>query len=325
MSFPTTRFRRLRRTEAIRRLVRETRLAPEDLIQPLFVVFGDDVREPIAGFDGVYHLSIDNAVEASRAAAEQGVGGVLLFGLPSHKDAAGTGAYDDDGIVQLATRAIKAALPDLPVITDVCLCQYTDHGACGVLDAAGDVDNDVTLELLARTAVSHAEAGADVVAPSDMMDGRVGAIRGALDAEGLSRTAILSYSSKFASAFYGPFREAAQSAPASGDRRGYQLDPANGREALRESLADIDEGADMLMVKPAGPYLDVLARLRDATSMPIAAYQVSGEHAMLRAAARAGSLDERSAVLESLVGIRRAGADLVITYFATDAAAWLNG
>jgi porphobilinogen synthase len=323
MSFPTTRLRRLRRTEAIRRLVRETRLAPEDLVQPLFVVPGEDVRAPIPSLDGVFHLSIDNAVAAAEEAAARGVGALLLFGLPADKDDLGSGAYDDEGIVQLALRAIKARVPGLPLVTDVCLCQYTDHGACGVL-RDGDVDNDATLELLARTAVSHAQAGADIVAPSDMMDGRVGAIRSALDAEGLTQTAIISYSSKFASTFYGPFREAARSAPKTGDRRGYQLDPANGAEALRESLTDLDEGADMLMIKPAGPYLDVLARLRDRTLAPIAAYQVSGEYAMLRSAARAGAFDERAAVLESLIGIRRAGADLVITYYATDAAGWLT-
>jgi porphobilinogen synthase len=323
VAFPVTRFRRLRRSEPLRRLVRETRVAPEDLVQPLFVVPGRDVDEPIAALPGVSHLSIDRAVDAARAAAEAGVGGVLLFGLPGHKDEAGSGAYDDEGVVQLATRALKRALPDLPVITDVCLCQYTSHGACGVVRDGGEVDNDLTLELLAKTAVSHAEAGADVVAPSDMMDGRVGALRAALDAEGLSATPILSYSSKFASVFYGPFRDAAQSAPASGDRRGYQLDPANGDEALRESLADLDEGADMLMVKPAMPYLDVIARLKERTLAPVAAYQVSGEYAMLRAAAAAGAFDERAAVLESLVAIRRAGADLVITYHATQAAGWL--
>jgi porphobilinogen synthase len=323
MAFPATRFRRLRRTEAIRRLVRETRVAPEDLVQPLFVVHGTDQRQPIGPMPGVERLSIDHAVEAAVEAHEAGLAGVILFGLPSHKDEAGSEAYDDEGIVQLATRAIKAACPELPVITDVCLCQYTSHGACGVL-VDGGVDNDVTIELLARTAASHAAAGADIVAPSDMMDGRVGAIRAGLDAEGHSGTAILSYSSKFASAFYGPFREAAGSSPKSGDRKGYQLDPANGDEALRESLADVEEGADMLMVKPAGPYLDVLARLADRTLLPIAAYQVGGEYAMLRLAGEAGALDERAAVLESLVGIRRAGADIVITYYATRAARWLG-
>src|SRR4051794_1042712 len=323
MAFPATRFRRLRRTEAIRRLVRETQLAPEHLIQPLFVVPGTDVDHPISGMPGVSHLSIDHAVEAARRAEAAGVGALLLFGVPDDKDELGTSAYDDEGVVQLAIRAIKAALPELPIVTDVCLCQYTSHGACGVL-VDGEVANDATLELLVRTAASHAAAGADVVAPSDMMDGRVGAIRAGLDAEGFDHTAILSYSSKFASAFYGPFREAARSAPQHGDRRGHQLDPANGDEALRESLADVDEGADMLMVKPAGPYLDVIARLADRTLAPIAAYQVSGEYAMLHHAIAAGALEERAAVLESLVAIRRAGADLVITYHATRAATeWL--
>jgi porphobilinogen synthase len=322
MAFPATRFRRLRRTEAIRRLVRETRVAPADLVQPLFVVPGEDQRQPIELLPGVERLSIDHAVEAAREAEAAGLAGVLLFGIPSFKDEAGSEAYDDEGIVQLATRAIKLACPELPVLTDVCLCQYTSHGACGVL-RGGEVDNDLTLELLARTASSHAAAGADIVAPSDMMDGRVGAIRAALDAEGHEHVAILSYSSKFASAFYGPFREAAGSAPKSGDRKGYQLDPANGDEALRESLVDVDEGADMLMVKPAGPYLDVIARLADRTLAPIAAYQVGGEYAMLRHAADAGAFAERDAVLESLVGIRRAGADVVITYYATRAAGWL--
>jgi porphobilinogen synthase len=303
--------------------VRETRLEPADLVQPLFVVPGRDVDRPIASLPGQSHLSIDRAADAAAEAHARGVGGVLLFGLPEHKDELGSEAYDDEGVVQLAIRAIKARTPELPVITDVCLCEYTSHGACGVLHD-GEVANDATLELLARTAISHAAAGADIVAPSDMMDGRVGSIREALDAEGHQATVILSYSSKFASAFYGPFREAAQSAPASGDRRGYQLDPANGDEALRESLADVEEGADLLMVKPAGPYLDVLARLADRTLLPIAAYQVSGEYAMLKAAAAAGAFDEREAALESLIGIRRAGADLVITYFATDAAAWLT-
>jgi porphobilinogen synthase len=322
MAFPTTRLRRLRRTEPIRRLVRETRLDPSDLVQPLFVVPGEGVERPIPSLDGISHLSADRAAAVAREAQARGVGGVLVFGLPESKDEIGSSAWQDDGVVQEAVRAIKARCPELPVITDVCLCQYTDHGGCGVL-RDGEVANDETLELLARVAVSHAEAGADVVAPSDMMDGRVLAIRAALDDADLTGTAILSYSSKFASAFYGPFRDAAGSAPRSGDRRGYQLDPANGSEALRESLVDADEGADMLMVKPALPYLDVLARLAERTLVPIAAYQVGGEYMMLRAAARAGALDERSAVLETLVGIRRAGADLVITYYASEAAAWL--
>jgi porphobilinogen synthase len=305
-------------------MVRETRLDPADLVQPFFVVPGSRVESPIASMPGVSHLSADRVAEEAERAAAAGVAAVLLFGLPPAKDEEGSGAWADEGVVQEAIRAIKAASPTLPVITDVCLCEYTSHGACGVLRADGDVDNDATVALLARTAVSHAAAGADVVAPSDMMDGRVGAIREALDDEGLLDTAILSYSAKFASAFYGPFREAADSTPATGDRRGHQLDPANGNEALRDALADLDEGADVLMVKPAGPYLDVLARLRDRTLAPIAAFQVSGEYAMLRAAGARDALDERAAVLESLVGIRRAGADLVITYYATEAATWLR-
>jgi porphobilinogen synthase len=305
-------------------MVRETRLDPADLVQPFFVVPGSGVESPIASMPGVSHLSADRVAEEAARAEAAGVAAVLLFGLPPAKDEEGSGAWDDEGVVQEAIRAIKAASPTLPVITDVCLCEYTSHGACGVLRADGDVDNDATVTLLVRTAVSHAAAGADVVAPSDMMDGRVGAIREALDDEGLLDTAILSYSAKFASAFYGPFREAADSTPATGDRRGHQLDPANGNEALRDALADLDEGADMLMVKPAGPYLDVVARLRDRTLAPIAAFQVSGEYAMLRAAGARNALDERAAVLESLVGMRRAGADLVITYYATEAATWLR-
>ena len=305
-------------------MVRETRLGPADLVQPFFVVPGSGVESPIASMPGVSHLSADRVAEEAARAEAAGVAAVLLFGLPPAKDEEGSGAWDDEGVVQEAIRAIKSVSPTLPVITDVCLCEYTSHGACGVLRGDGDVDNDATVALLARTAVSQAAAGADVVAPSDMMDGRVGAIREALDDEGLLDTAILSYSAKFASAFYGPFREAADSTPATGDRRGHQLDPANGNEALRDALADLDEGADMLMVKPAGPYLDVLARLRDRTLAPIAAFQVSGEYAMLRAAGARNALDERAAVLESLVGIRRAGADLVITYYATEAATWLR-
>jgi porphobilinogen synthase len=305
-------------------MVRETRLDPADLVQPFFVVPGAGVASPIASMPGVSHLSADRVAEEAARAQAAGVAAVLLFGLPPVKDEEGSGAWDDEGVVQEAIRAIKATSPALPVITDVCLCEYTSHGACGVLRSDGEVDNDATVALLARTAVSHAAAGADVVAPSDMMDGRVGAIREALDDEGLLDTAILSYSAKFASAFYGPFREAADSTPATGDRRGHQLDPANGSEALRDALADLEEGADMLMVKPAGPYLDVLARLRDRTLAPIAAFQVSGEYAMLRAAGARDAIDERAAVLESLLGIRRAGADLVITYYAAEAATWLR-
>ena len=319
MSFPTARLRRLRRTEPLRRLVRETKLDAHDLIQPLFVVPGTGVRRPIASLPGQDHVSPDLAAADALAIAQAGIGGVLLFGLPDVKDAEGSSAWAADGPVQLAVQAIKAQAPELPVITDVCLCQYRDDGACGVL-RDGAVDNDATLPLLARVALSHARAGADVVAPSDMMDGRIGSIRHALDEAGLAETALMAYSSKFASAFYGPFRDAAGSAPKAGDRKGYQLDPANQREAVREALADEAEGADVLMVKPAMPYLDVIARVRDASRLPLCAYQVSGEYAMLHAAASAGSLDLRAAALESLVAIRRAGADMVITYFARDVA-----
>jgi porphobilinogen synthase len=323
MSFPATRLRRLRRTASLRRLVRETPLAPADLVQPLFVRHGTDLAETIPSLAPQRHLSIDRLVEEAAAVHEAGVPAVLLFGIPSRKDEAASEAYDEEGIVQLAVRALKERLPELIVITDVCLCQYMSHGHCGVL-RDGEVANDITLELLAQTAVSHAVAGADVVAPSDMMDGRVGALRAGLDAEGLEGVSIMSYSAKFASAFYGPFRDAADSAPAQGDRRGYQMDPANAREAVREALLDVDEGADIVMVKPALPYLDVLHRLREATLLPLAAYQVSGEYAMLRAAARAGLSDERAAALETLTAIKRAGADIVISYYARDAAQWLS-
>jgi porphobilinogen synthase len=324
MAFPQTRLRRLRRTSAIRGLVRETRLDSGDLVLPMFVAHGIDRREPIEAMPGVDRLSITHAVQEAGEAAELGIPAVLLFGLPASKDEEGSGAWDDEGVVQLATRAIKEAHPDLLVITDLCLCEYTRHGHCGVVRSDGVVDNDATLELLARTAVSQARAGADVVAPSDMMDGRVGTLRSALDDEGLSETPILAYSAKFASAFYGPFREAADSTPAFGDRRGYQMDPANGAEALREARLDVEEGADILMVKPALPYLDLIRTIKDETAMPLAAYNVSGEYAMLKAAAAAGYLDERSAVLEALTGIRRAGADVVITYHAKEAARWLQ-
>ncbi len=323
MSFPVTRLRRLRRTDAMRGMVRETRVAPADLVQPLFVRAGSGPATPIASLEGQFHHSIETLVEEAAAVHAAGVPAVILFGLPDHKDEAASSAYDDEGIVQMALRAVRLAVPDLVLITDVCLCQSTAHGHCGVL-RDGRVDNDVTLELLAQTAVSHAHAGADIVAPSDMMDGRVGAIRAALDGDGLSETAIMAYSAKFASAFYGPFREAAHSTPQEGDRRGYQMDPANANEALREVLLDIEEGADMVMVKPAMPYLDVIRRVREETLAPIAAYQVSGEYAMLTTAARQGLLDERAAALEALTAIRRAGADLIITYHASRAAAWLS-
>src|SRR5437588_8264491 len=323
MAFPQTRLRRLRATHALRGLVRETHLTPGDLVYPMFVAHGIDRREPIAAMPGIDRLSIAHAVAEAGEAAELGIPAVLLFGLPASKDEEGSGAWDDEGVVQLATRAIKDAHPDLLVITDVCLCEYTSHGHCGVVTPDGRVDNDASVELLARTAVSQARAGADVVAPSDMMDGRVGAIRAALDEEGLTETPLLAYSAKFASAFYGPFREAADSAPAFGDRRSYQMDPANGDEALRETLLDVQEGADIVMVKPALPYLDLVRRIKDATTMPLAAYNVSGEYAMLKAAAAAGYLDERTAVLEALTCIRRAGADIIITYHAKEAARWL--
>jgi porphobilinogen synthase len=304
-------------------MLRETHLGPADMIQPLFVRHGGGRSDAIESMPGQHHHGIDGLVEAAAGVQAAGVPAVLLFGLPARKDEAGSEAYDPEGIVQLGVRAIKAQLPDLIVITDVCLCQYTTHGHCGVL-RDGVVDNDVSLELLADTALSHAAAGADMVAPSDMMDGRVAAIRSSLDNEGLTDTAILAYSAKFASAFYGPFRDAAHSTPSEGDRKGYQMDPANGNEAVREALLDIEEGADVIMVKPALPYLDVLRRLRSETLVPLAAYQVSGEYAMLEAAAARGLLDRRAAALEALTAIRRAGADLVITYYAAEAAGWLS-
>jgi len=321
--FPATRLRRLRATPVLRDLVRETRLDAADLVLPLFVQSGCSARTAIASMPGVERLSISTAVEEAGEAAARGLSAILLFGIPEDKDAEGAGAYDDEGIVQLATRAIKEAHPDLLVMTDVCLCEYTDHGHCGLIGADGGVENDASVELIARTAVSHARAGADVVAPSDMMDGRIGAVRQALDDVGFSAMPIVAYSAKFASAFYGPFREAAESTPAFGDRRAYQMDPANGDEALREALLDVQEGADVVMVKPALAYLDVIRRVKDATKLPVAAYNVSGEYAMVKAAAAAGALDERAAVLEILTSIRRAGADIIITYHAKDAAAWL--
>ncbi|HEX2017158.1 MAG TPA: porphobilinogen synthase [Solirubrobacteraceae bacterium] len=324
MSFPQTRLRRLRRTAGLRDLVRETELSARRLVLPLFISSRSGGREPVAAMPGVDRLSIGQAVSEAGEAAALGLPAVLLFGLPDHKDPEGSGAWDEEGVIQLATRAIKEAHPELLVITDVCLCEYTSHGHCGVLRPDGAVDNDASVELLARTAVSQARAGADIVAPSDMMDGRVGAIRAELDAEGLSDVPIIAYSAKFASAFYGPFREAADSTPASGDRRGYQMDPGNGDEALREVLLDVEEGADVVMIKPALPYLDIIARVAATVQVPIAAYQVSGEYAMVKAAAAAGHLDERSAVLETLTALRRAGADIIVTYHAKDAARWLQ-
>jgi porphobilinogen synthase len=324
VAFPSTRLRRLRRTPALRDLVRETHLSPQDLLLPIFVEAGLNGRKPIDAMPGVDRLGVDAAVQEAGELVARGIPGLMLFGIPSHKDEEGSGAWDDEGIVQLAAQAIKQAHPDLIVIGDVCLCEYTSHGHCGLLTADGRVDNDASLELLSRTSVSLARAGCDAVAPSDMMDGRVGHIRHALDDDGLSDVPIISYSAKFASAFYGPFREAAGSTPAFGDRRGYQMDGANGDEAVRESLLDVEEGADVLMVKPALPYLDVLRRVKDATSLPVAAYNVSGEYSMLKAAVAAGYLDERAAVLETLTSIKRAGADFIFTYFAKDVAQWLR-
>jgi porphobilinogen synthase len=317
------RFRRLRRSEGLRRLVRETRLSPQDFVYPLFVTHGDNVRREIESMPGQCQLSIDQLAAEAEELRDLGIPAVLLFGLPASKDDVGSEAYDPDGIVQRAVRALKQASPDLVVITDVCLCEYTSHGHCGVV-VDGEVDNDRTLPLLARTAVSHAQAGADVVAPSDMMDGRVAAIRGALDEAGLAATPIMAYAAKQASAFYGPFRVAAESAPQFGDRRGYQMDPANAREAMLEIEADIDEGADIVMVKPALPNLDIIARARQRFDLPLAAYNVSGEYAMVKAAAAAGYLDERLVTLEVLTAIRRAGADIVITYHAKEVARWLR-
>jgi porphobilinogen synthase len=315
--------RRLREKTLVRKLVRETTLAIDDLMYPLFVVHGRGVREPIASMPGQSRLSVDELVKECKDVAGMGIPAVLLFGLPAHKDPRGSEAYADDGIVQQAVRAVKDTVPDLLVVTDVCLCEYTSHGHCGIVED-GSVRNDPTVELLARTAVSHAEAGADIVAPSDMMDGRVGAIRDALDEATFADTPIMAYSAKYASAFYGPFREAADSAPQFGDRRGYQMDPANGQEAMREIALDLDEGADIVMVKPALPYLDVIARARMEFGVPIAAYSVSGEYAMIRAAGQLGWLDEERAMLEALTAIRRAGADIVITYFARAAARLLE-
>ncbi len=316
--------RRLRATAGLRGLVRETDLGPAHMVLPMFVLeTAPGGPEPIASMPGIERLGISEAVAEARTAAALGVAGVMLFGVPAEKDEHGSSAWDPEGAVQLAAGAIKEAVPDLLVATDVCLCEYTTHGHCGVVREDGSVDNDATLELLARTAVSHARAGADIVAPSDMMDGRVGAIREELDSEGFADTPILAYSAKFASAFYGPFREAAGSTPAFGDRRSYQMDPANGREAVREAILDVEEGADMIMVKPALAYGDLISAVKQATGLPVAAYNVSGEYAMVKAAASAGHLDERATVLEILMSLRRAGADTIITYHAKDAARWL--
>src|SRR2546423_2014951 len=324
MAFPATRMRRLRKSGVLRDMVRETELTPAHLVYPMFIELGTDSRTPIDSMPGIDRLSISHAVEEAGQVQGLGIPAVLLFGIPAQKDEQASGAYDDEGVVQLAVRALKEAHPDLVVITDVCLCEYTSHGHCGVVRPDGQVDNDVTLELLAKTAISHAASGADAVAPSDMMDGRVAALRSQLDSEGHGETPIVAYSAKFASAFYGPFREAAESAPAFGDRRSYQMDPANADEAVREALLHVEEGADVVMVKPALPYLDVIRRVKDATRLPVAAYNVSGEYAMVKAAAAAGHIDERAVVLETLTSIRRAGADIVFTYHAKDAARWLS-
>jgi porphobilinogen synthase len=338
MSFPTTRLRRLRRTEQLRCLVRETRLTPEALVHPLFVCPGEGVRKEVRSMPGVFNFSVDEAVKEASDAHSFGVPAVVLFGLPETKDEVATGAWSDDGIVQQATRAIKREIPKLVVVGDVCLCEYTSHGHCGVVRSSGpqslgaavahppaatseyEIVNDASLELLARTSVSLAQAGVDIVAPSDMMDGRVAAIRKALDEAGLTNTPILSYAAKFASGFYGPFREAADSSPQFGDRRSYQMDPGNLREALREIELDIEEGADIIMVKPALPYLDVIAAARERFDLPLAAYQVSGEYAMIEAAARNGWIDHDRVMIESLLAIRRAGASIILTYHAKDAA-----
>ncbi len=319
MAFPQTRLRRFRRSPILRRIVRETRLSTDNLALPLFACPGEGVARPIGSMPGVYQHSVDRLVETAREAFAEGIRTVLLFGIPESKDAVGSSAWSQDGIVQRTLRALTDGVPGLVKVADVCFCEYTDHGHCGVLHGE-EVDNDATLENLARQSVSLAEAGADIIAPSDMMDGRVGAIRQALDGAGFQATPILSYAVKFASGFYGPFREAAESAPKFGDRRAYQMDPANGREAMREAALDVEEGADMLMVKPALPYLDILAALRRRFDLPLAAYHVSGEYAMLKAAAERGWIDYDRVMMESLVAIRRAGADLIFTYTARDAA-----
>lgn len=319
MHFPHYRPRRFRRNENLRRMIRETTLSVDQLIYPLFVVPGQGVRNPVASMPGVLQLSTDNLLREIETAVELGIPAILLFGIPARKDAVGSEAYSAKGVVQEAVRAIKAEFPELVVITDVCLCEYTSHGHCGILRGE-EVDNDPTLELLARSALSHAEAGADVVAPSDMMDGRVGFIRDALDTAGFDRVAILAYSAKYCSAFYGPFREAAESAPQFGDRRAYQMDPPNSDEAIREVSLDIEEGADIVMVKPALAYLDIIRRIKEEFEWPVAAYNVSGEYSMIKAAAANGWLDEKRVMMETLTAIRRAGADLILTYFAKDAA-----
>jgi len=324
MLFPDYRPRRMRRTEALRRMIRETELCVNDLILPLFVVEGKGVQNPIPSMPGQYQLSIDNLVKTARQAVERGIPAIILFGIPAKKDPLGTQAYARDGIVQRAVKAVKSKLPDLVVITDVCLCEYTDHGHCGFVDG-GSVDNDASLDLLAKAALSHAQAGADMVAPSDMMDGRVAEIRDLLDENDFSNTPIMAYAAKYCSAFYGPFREAAGSAPQFGDRRTYQMDPANAREAIREATLDVQEGADIIMIKPALAYLDIICRVRDEVDLPVAAYNVSGEYAMIKAAEQMGWIDGQRVMMETLTAIKRAGADMILTYFALEAAALING
>ena len=321
--FPYLRPRRLRNNEVIRRMVRETSLSPDDFIYPLFVTFGKNVRKEIKTMPGCFQESVDMIVKHAREVHSLGIPAIILFGIPEHKDEIGSGAYDPQGVVQKAIKAIKNKIPDLYIITDVCMCEYTSHGHCGVIEN-GQVKNDPTLELLAMEAVSHTEAGADMVAPSDMMDGRVGAIRAALDREGYAETPIMSYAAKYASAFYGPFREAAESTPQFGDRRSYQMDPSNRREALKEVALDVEEGADIVMVKPAMTYLDIISDVRESFDLPVAAYNVSGEYSVIKAAAKLGWIDEKRAMMEVLTSIKRAGADLILTYFAKEAAKVLN-
>ncbi|MCZ7663559.1 MAG: porphobilinogen synthase [Thermoleophilia bacterium] len=323
MYYPQYRPRRMRKTDSLRAMIRETHLQPHILVYPLFVIHGEDVRNPVSSMPGVHQLSINHLIEEAKECAALGIRSVLLFGIPDVKDEAASSAYDPEGIVQLAIRALKEHVPQLTVIADVCLCEYMSHGHCGVVREDGCIDNDLSVELLAKTALSYAEAGVDVVAPSDMMDGRISAIRAALDNEGYSDLPIFSYSTKYASSFYGPFREAAESPPQFGDRKSYQMDPANTDEGVREAMMDIEEGADMVMVKPAMPYLDLIYRVKTETRFPVAAYNVSGEYAMVKAAAANGWLDEKAVVMETLLAIKRAGADIIITYHAKDAARWL--
>jgi len=323
MRYPEYRPRRMRRTENLRRMIRETRLSVDDLIYPIFVIEGENIKNPVPSMPGVFQLSVDKLVEELKEISNLGIPAVILFGIPAEKDERGSEAYAQSGIVQRAVKVAKETCPDLVVITDVCLCEYTSHGHCGILKGR-EVDNDATLEILSRVAISHARAGADIVAPSDMMDGRVGVIRKALDENGFTHTAIMAYSAKYCSSFYGPFREAADSAPQFGDRRSYQMDPPNALEALREVQLDIEEGADIVMVKPALAYLDVIRLVRENFDYPVAAYNVSGEYSMIKAASQKGWLDERRVVMEVLTSIKRAGADLILTYFAKDVARWLK-